>query len=209
MDQRWQTQKRVGLFLFGVFLSSCAAGPAAGPPLLRPGGQQIPLNQVSGDVILSTFEGASVTVQFLSLSQVDRYYRERGASVNPIHLLRYAPPGPVVFRFRFVNQGRDPLHVDPTHLSLTDQDGKGRSSLAYEDMYLKFSDGDLLALALPPLRDTVFTTSFTLPPKSEKEGLVVFPPLDTEAKALLLELASFYVGSRPQPLLYEFVVTRK
>ena len=192
-----------------LLLSGCAGAPPAGPPLLYPGSQQFPLNQVSGDVILTTFEGVSVTVQFLSIPQVDQYYRERGAGVNPIHLLRYAPPGPVVFRFRFVNQGREHLHIDPTRLSLTDQDGKANFSLAYDDMYTKFSDAEVLPLVLPFLQDTVLTTSLTLPPRSEKEGLVVFPPLRPEAKALLLEFASFYVGSRPQPLLYEFTVARK
>jgi hypothetical protein len=52
------------------------------------------------------------------------------------------------------------------------------------------------------------TNLLVVPPKVDREGLLLFPPLDPEAKMVILEVGSFYIGSTEQLLLFEFEVRR-
>jgi hypothetical protein len=82
------------------------------------------------------------------------------------------------------------------------------AAFLYDELYSLFSEKGESTKVLRALEETVLTNLLVIPPKLDREGLLVFPPLDPTVKTVILELGSFYVGSTEQLLLFEFEIRR-
>jgi hypothetical protein len=190
-----------------TMLAACASGPS-GEAMLRPGPQRLPTMRAQGDLIIATLQGATMTVQPLNPQELDAYYLRRPALVNPFKTLPKFTSRPLAFIVRIQNLGRERISFDPSQALLEDQEGHRMAAFSYDELYSTFSEGDEPARALRALEETILTNYTIVPPKLDREGLLLFPPLQPDAKALILELSSFYIGSAEQLLLFEFQVLR-
>jgi len=62
---------------------------------------------------------------------------------------------------------------------------------------------------LVSLQATRWSRFVVIQPGGRREGLLLFPTIEPEAKHLLLELPSFFVGGRATPGRFEFQVLRQ
>lgn len=176
--------------------------------MLRPGPQRQPTLQAQGDLIIATLGGATVTVEPLTEKGLDAYYARRPTLLNPFKILPKKTKGLLAFILRIQNVGRDRVNFDPGQAVLVDQQDRRSAALSYDELYSLFSEHRESAKALRALDETVLTNLLVVPPKLDREGLLLFPPLDADAKAVILEVGSFYIGSAEQLLLFEFEVRR-
>lgn len=176
--------------------------------MLRPGPQRLPTLLAQGDLVIATLQGATMTVQPLSREGLDAYYSRRPALVNPFKTLPKDANRPLAFIVRIQNLGRDRINFDPNQALLVDQQNHRAVALSYDELYGMLSQGNEPAKALQALEETVLTNYVVVPPKIDREGLLLFPPLEPGAKAIILEIGSFYIGSAEQLLLFEFEVLR-
>ena len=176
--------------------------------MLRPGPQRLPTLRAQGDLVIATLQGAAMTVQPLSAEGLDAYYLRRPALINPFKTLPKSMNRPLAFIVRIQNLGRERINFDPSQALLEDQERHRMAALSYDELYSVFSEGAQPARALQALEETVLTNYTVVPPKLDREGLLLFPPLQPDAKAIILELSSFYIGSAEQLLLFEFEVLR-
>lgn len=176
--------------------------------MLRPGPQRLPTLQAQGDLVIATLAGATVTAEPLTEKGLDAYYARRPALVNPFKILPKGSKAPLAFILRIQNVGRDRINFDPAQAWLTDQQDHRSAAFSYDELYSLFSEKGESARALRALEETVLTNFLVVPPKHDRDGLLVFPPLDPAAKMVILEVGSFYVGSAEQLLLFEFEVRR-
>ncbi|MGH2670126.1 MAG: hypothetical protein ACRDH5_13610 [bacterium] len=193
--------------LTAAALVACASGPS-GEARLRPGPQRLPHLRAQGDLIIATLEGASVTVQSLTPKELDAYYSGRPALVNPFKNLRDAKLQSVAFVVRIQNQGRQRVTFDPSQAQLVDQRDHRVNAIPYDELFSAFSEGDESAKTLQSLQETILINLLVVPPKLDREGLLLFPQLDPNVKSVILRLDSFYLGSAAQLLLFEFQVLR-
>jgi hypothetical protein len=164
---------------------------------------------VVGDSIIASLGCASVTVQWLPAPEVERFYAGKPGLVNPFPKEIWKDSPPTVFLVKLRNPSPEDLHFDPGLTFLVDQGGRRGIPLSYEAMYLGMSEAERSGPALRSLEVTLFSRFVVLPSRGQREGLLVFPGLDPEAKHLLLEFASFSVGGRIAPGHFEFQVLRE
>jgi hypothetical protein len=193
--------------LIVVSLAACASGPS-GDATLRPGPQRLPTLLAQGDLIIATLPGATVTVEPLTDKGLDAYYARRSTLLNPLKIFPRKTRGLLAFILRIQNVGRERVSFDPGQAALVDQQDRRSTPLSYDELYTLFSEQSESALALRTLEETILTKFLVVPPKIEREGLLLFPPVDPSAKAVILEVGSFYIGSAEQLLLFEFEVRR-
>jgi hypothetical protein len=139
---------------------------------------------------------------------LDAYYSRRPALVNPFKTLPKLAERPLAFIVRIQNQGRDRVTFDPSQALLVDQEDQRTAALPYDELYSIFSKGDQPDPALQALQETILTNFLVIPPKIDRAGLLLFPRPEPEAKIVILDMGSFYVGSVEQLLLFEFEIHR-
>jgi len=71
------------------------------------------------------------------------------------------------------------------------------------DLYQTFAEKPAL---LQAAQRGVFAGYLVVPPDQSREGLLIFPALPKDAKALFLHLGSLYAGPTRYPLIFEFTV---
>ncbi len=190
-----------------VALAACASAPR-GKPTLRPGPQRLPHLQAQGDLVIAALKSVAITVQPLTPEGLDAYYSRRPALLNPFKSLSDPSQRPLAFIVRIQNQGRERVVFDPSQVQLADQRERRVNAIPYDELYGLLSESEQSAKALQALQETMFINLLVVPPKLDREGLLLFPPPDPEAKALILHMYSFYIGSAAQLLLFEFVIHR-
>lgn len=193
--------------LIAVALTACASG-RSGEFTLRPGPQRLPALRAQGDLVIATLTGATVTVEPLTEQGLDAYYARRPTLPNPFKIVPQKIKNPLAFIFRIQNVGRDRVHFDPSQVVLVDQQHRRAPAFSYDELYGLFAEHRASARAMRALEETVLTGYLVVPPKLEREGLLLFPSPDPAAKALILEVGSLYLGSIEQLLLFEFEVRR-
>lgn len=176
--------------------------------MLRPGPQRLPALRAQGNLVIATLGGATVTVEPLTTKGLNEYYARRPTLLNPFKILPKGTKDPLAFILRIYNVGRDRVTFDPGQVWLVDQQDRRSAALSYDEMYSLFSEKSESAKILRTLEETVFTNLLVIPPRLDREGLLIFPPPDPTAKMVILEVGSFYVGSTEQLLLFEFEVRR-
>jgi hypothetical protein len=199
---------RACAFLICLWLTGCASTKPLGNPVLRPNPYQAPTYQVVGDAIVASLGGASMTVRWLDEAGVEGYYTARSGLTSPWppELWKEAPP--TVFLLRISNQTRDELQFDPALVALVAQDGQRERPIPYEEMYMRLQEIENAQSRLQSLQGTLFSRFVVLQPGGQREGLLLFPTINPEAKLLLLDQASFFVGGRVHPGRFEFQVVR-
>ncbi len=199
-------------FLFGatLFLAGCAGiRPPRGELSVQPGPQRQATQQVVGESIVASLGGASVAVRWLPATGVEQYFAGRPGLVSPWPKEVWKESPPTVFLLRIRNRTSEELQFDPSLVALVSQTGRRERPLSYEEMYQHLEGGEGSGARLLSLQATLFSRFVVIPPGGQREGLLVFPTLGPDAKHLLLELSSFFVGGRNVPGLFEFQVLRK
>ena len=201
-----------GAVLVGIciLLAACATRPA--PPkarLLRPGPQSLPVNTVTGELIIAQLERATVSIRALSWDALGRYYGGRRDLVNPFADLPAGAPRPAAFLLHLRNDSSDPLSFDPTAARLADQEGRRQGPLDYPALYAFLAGLEGGAGRLRAVQRTVLTATVTVSPGGERQGLLLFSELPAEARAVLVDLASVYRGSAPQLVVFQFLVVEE
>lgn len=194
--------------LIVVSLTACASGPKSGDQTLRPGLQRLPTLRAQGDLVIATLAGATITVEPLTEQALDAYYARRSNPLNPLKILPKKTKGLLAFMLRIQNVGRDRISFDPGQAVLVDQQDRRSAALSYDELYGVLSEVRNSAKALQAVEETVLTKFLVVPPQLDREGLLLFPPPDPAAKAVILEVGSFYIGSAEQLLLFEFEIRR-
>jgi hypothetical protein len=164
---------------------------------------------VVGESIIASLGGAAVTVRWLSAPRVGQFYAGKPGLVNPFPPEIWKDAPPTVFFVRVRNQTSEEVQFDPTLATLVTQDGRRERSIPYEEMYLRLSQAEGSGPALQSLQATLLSRFVVIPPGGQREGLLLFPALDHDAKHLLLEFASFFIGGRRTPGYFEFQVLRQ
>jgi len=164
--------------------------------------------RAQGDLVIATLQGAAVTVQPLTREGLDTYYSRRPSLANPFKMLPKGANRPLAFNVRIQNTGRDRVNFDPSQALLVDQQDRRAAAFSYDELYSIFSETDQPDRALQALQETVLTSFLVIPPKIDRAGLLLFPRPDPEAKVMILDMGSFYVGSVEQLLLFEFEIHR-
>ena len=164
--------------------------------------------QAQGDLIIATLQGAAVTVEPLTREGLDTYYSRRPSLVNPFKMLPKGANRPLAFIVRIQNIGRDRVNFDPSQALLVDQQDRRAAVFSYDELHSIFSETDQPDRALQALQETVLTNFLVIPPKIDRAGLLLFPPPEPDAKVVILDMGSFYIGSVEQLLLFEFEVKR-
>ncbi len=201
-----------GAVLVGIciLLAACATRPA--PPktrLLRPGPQSVPVNTVTGELIIAQLERATVSIRALSWDALGRYYGGQRDLVNPFADLPTGAPRPAAFLVHLRNDSPDPFSFDPTAARLADQEGRRQGPLDYPALYAFLAGAERGAGRLRAVQRTVLTATVVVPPGGERQGLLLFPELPAEARAVLVDLASVYRGSAPQLVVFQFLVVEE
>jgi len=199
---------RALFFGAALFLSACAAAPKS-ELVIQPSPQRLATQQVVGDSIIASLGGAAVTVRWLPAPGVERYFASRPGLVSPwpAEVWREAPP--TVFLVRVRNQTPEEIQFDPTLAALVTQHGLRQRPVSYEEFYQRLEGLESAGARLLSLQATLFSRFVVIPPGGQREGLLVFPSLAPAVKHLLVEFASFFVGGRNAPGLFEFQVLRQ
>jgi hypothetical protein len=199
---------RAFVFGLGMLLGGCATAPKDGVVTIQPASQQQSTHQVVGDAIIASLGGASVTVRWLDENGMERYFGARPGLVYPWPKEVWKEAAPTVFLLQVRNQTRDEVQFDPGLAAIVTQDGHRERLIPYEDMYMLLAGEEGSGPRLVSLQAALFSRFVIISPGGQREGLLVFPGLEPEAKHLLLELSSFFVGGHLTPGLFEFRVLR-
>jgi len=191
-----------------LFLAGCASSPK-GEVVVRPSPPTQPTQQVVGESIIASVGGAAVTVQWLPAPGMEQYYVGKPGLVNPFPQEDWKETPPTVFLVRVRNRTPEDVQFDPTLVSLVTQSGRRERPMSYEEMYMRLSEAEGTNARLRSLEATLLSRFVVLQPGGQREGLLVFPTLDPETKHLSLEFASFFIGGRAVPSLFEFQVLRQ
>jgi len=167
---------------------------------IRPLPPRLPTYTVSGQAIIADPGPLSVTVQPLSPEEVQGYFRSRPTKVNPFQgMQKDITP----FLIRIENRGRDQVTFDPGLVLLKDQDNRPARAWDAMDLHQALSEKPAL---LQAAQRGVFVGYLAVSPDQSREGLLIFPALPKDAKAILLHFTSLYAGSAAYPLIFEFTV---
>jgi len=191
-----------------LLLAGCASAPK-GELAILPSPQRQATHQVVGESIVASLGGAAVMVRWLAPTGVEQYFESKPGLVYPWprEVWKLAPP--TVFFLRIRNQTPEDVQFDPTLAALVTQDGRRERPVSYEEMYQHLAGAEGAGARLQSLQATLLSRFVVIAPGGQREGLLVFPALSPEAKHLLLEFASFYIGGRVVPGLFEFQVLRQ
>jgi len=201
------------LFLIGlsVLLAACATTPDRPKArLLLPAPQSLPINTVTGDLIIAQLERATVSLRALSWEALQRFYGAQRDLIDPFADL--PPPGNprlTAFVLHLRNDSGDALSFDPTAATLADQEGRRKAPLDYPALYGTLAGLERGAERLRAIQRTVLTATVVVPPGGERRGLLLFPELPADARAVLVDLASLYRGSAPQLVVFQFLVVEE
>jgi len=191
-----------------LFLAGCVSTPQPGNPVLRPNPYQAATYQVVGDAIVASLGGVSVTLSWLNESGVDRFYAARPGLIVPWPKEVWKESPPTVFLLRISNQTREEVQFDPALVALVAQVGERQRPIPYEEMYTRLQEAEDAQSRLLSLQATLFSRFVVIQPGGRREGLLLFSAVDPEAKLLMLDLGSFFVGGRVTPGRFEFQVVR-
>lgn len=197
------------LFFAVVLLLAGCATPPRGEVIIRPSPQRQATHQVVGETIVASLGGAAVTVRWLAATGVEQYFESKPGLVYPWPKEMWKMAPPTVFLLRVRNQTLDEVQFDPTLAALVTQDGRRERPVSYEEMYQHLEGTEGSGARLQSLQATLLSRFVVIPPGGQREGLLAFPTLGPEAKHLLLEFASFFVGGRNVLGLFEFQVLRE
>ncbi len=202
---------RAVFFGAGLFLIGCASTEKPlGPPTLRPAPQSnIGSSQIVGDAIVASLSGAAVTVRWMDAEAVGAYYAARPGLVSPWPRDLWKEFPPTIFLVRVRNQTHEEVQFDPAVAVLVAQDGNRDRPIPYEEMYMRLTDTENAGPRLVSLQATLLSRFLVIQPGANREGLLLFPAIKPEAKHLILDLPSFFVGGRATPGRFEFQVVRK
>lgn len=193
------------LVLSGIVLSGCAL--VASPPPekigLRPAPSRLPAYTVSGRTIIATPGPITVTVQPLSPEDVLAYFQSRPTKVDPF---RGAQDRITPFHVRIENRSQHQVTFDPGLTVLKDQENRSASALDADDLFRTFAEKPAL---LEAAQKGVLTGYVVIAPDQSREGLLVFPAVPNDAKAVFLQFTSLYVGPTAFPLIFQFEVVPK
>jgi hypothetical protein len=186
----------------------CASTKPTGPPVLRPNPYQASAYQAVGDAIVASLGGVSVTLRWLDEEGVRGYYAARPGLMLPWpeELWKKAPP--TVFLLRISNQTRQEVLFDPGVVFLVAQGGERQPAIPYEEMYTRLQETEDAQARLLSLQATLLSRFVVISPAGQRDGLLLFPAIGPEAKLLIVDLASFFVGGRVAPGRFEFQVVR-
>lgn len=107
------------------------------------------------------------------------------------------------FLVRIENRARDQVTFEPGLAVLKDQDNRTQTAWDSTDLYQAFGEKPGL---LQAAQGGIFAGYLVIPPDQSREGLLIFPALPKDAKALFLHFTSLYAGLTPYPLIFEFTV---
>lgn len=170
---------------------------------------QAPTSQVVGDAISASLGGVAVTLRWVDEGAVGAYYASRPGLVSPWPPELWKESPPTIFLVRLRNQTREEMQFDPAMSVLVSQDGNRDLPIPYEEMYMRLSDTENAAPRLLSLQATLLSRFVVIQPGGQREGFLLFPSIRSEAKHLLLELPSFFVGGRATPGRFAFQVLRQ
>jgi hypothetical protein len=202
---------RAVVFLSGLLLAGCATTEKpTGPPALVPASQQHAASyQVVGEAIVVSLGGVAVTVRWMDAASVARYYAARPGLVTPWPKDVWTENPPTIFLVRLRNQTHEDVQFDPGMARLVTQDGDRELPIPYEELYMRLADTENSGPRLVSLQATLLSRFVVIGPGATREGVVLFPTVKPEAKYLLLDLPSFFVGGRAMPGHFAFQVVRK
>lgn len=201
---------RAVVFWVGLFLTGCATEKALGPATLRPAPQSnVGTSQIVGETIVASLGGVAVTVRWMDAGAVSAYYAGRPGLVSPWPQDVWTESPPTIFLVRVRNQTHEEAQFDPAMTVLVAQDGNRDRPIPYEEMYMRLAETENAGPRLVSLQATLLSRFLVIQPGAQREGLLLFPTIKSEAKHLLLELPSFFVGGRATPSRFEFQVLRQ
>jgi len=202
---------RAAFFCLGLSLAGCAtAEKPLGVTTLRPVPQpQAATNQVVGDAIVASLGGVAVTVRWMDRPAVGNYYAARPGLVSPWPQELWSESPPTIFLVRIRNQTREEVQFDPGMAVLVAQDGNRDLPVPYEEVYMGLAETKDAEPRLLSLQATLMSRFVVIQRGGEREGFMLFRAIKPEAKHLLLELPSFFVGGRVTPGVFEFQVVRQ
>lgn len=167
---------------------------------IRPLPPRLPTYTVSGQAIIADPGPLNVTVQPMSPEEVLEYFRSRPPTVNPFQGMQQTV---TPFLVRIENRGKDQVTFDPGLVLLKDQDNRPSRAWDAMDLYQAFGEKpNLLQVA----QGRVLTGYVVIPTDRSREGLLIFPAVPKDAKAILLHFNSLYAGPTAYPLIFEFSV---
>jgi hypothetical protein len=195
----------------GLLLTGCATTEKSlGPATLRPAPQSnIGTSQIVGEAIVASLGGVAVTVRWMDAGAVGGYYAGRPGLVSPWPQDVWTESPPTIFLVRVRNQTHEEVQFDPAMTVLVAQDGNRDRQIPYEEMYMRLAETENAGPRLVSLQATLLSRFLVIQPGGQREGLLLFPTIKPEAKHLLLELPSFFVGGRATPGRFEFQVLRQ
>jgi len=205
----WLT--RAVVFWVGLLLTGCATtDKPLGRVTLRPAPQSnLGTSQVVGEAIVASLGGVAVTVRWMDAGAVGTYYAARPGLVSPWPKELWTESPPTIFLVRIGNQTPEEVQFDPAVTVLVAQDGNRSLPIPYEEMYMRLVETENATPRLVSLQATLLSRFLVIRPGGQREGLLLFPTIKPEAKHLLLELPSFFVGGRATPGRFEFQVLRQ
>jgi hypothetical protein len=195
----------------GLLLTGCATTEKPlGPATLRPALQSnLGTSQIVGEAIVASLGGVAVTVRWMDAGAVGGYYAGRPGLVSPWPQDVWTESPPTIFLVRVRNQTHEEVQFDPAMTVLVAQDGNRDRPIPYEELYMRLADTENAGPRLVSLQATLLSRFLVVQPGGQREGLLLFPTIKPEAKHLLLELPSFFVGGRATPGRFEFQVLRQ
>ena len=180
------------------------------PATLRPAPQaNTGTSQIVGEAIVASLSGVAVTVRWMDSDAVGEYYTGRPGLVSPWPRDVWAESPPTIFLVRVRNQTHEEAQFDPAMTVLVAQDGNRDQPIPYEEMYMRLAETENAGPRLVSLQATLLSRFLVIQPGGQREGFLLFPTIKPEAKHLLLELPSFFVGGRATPGRFEFQVLRQ
>ena len=188
----------------GLVLSGCALTASAPPEKvgLRPAPSRTPTYTVSGRNIIATPGPLTVTVRPLAAEDVLAYFQKHRKK-NPFGKMR---DDITPFYLRIENRSRDQLTLDSGLTILKDQKNRGVAAFDAAELFQTFAENPTL---LQAAQKEVITGYLVIAPDRSREGLLVFPAIPKDAKAVFLQITSLYVGPTAFPLIFEFEVVPK
>lgn len=195
----------ISLFFSGLVWGGCAlvASPPPEKVGLRPAPIRLPTYTVSGRNIIATPGPLTVTVRPLGPEEVLAYFQSRPAKVDPF---QGAGDSITPFHVRIENRSQHQVAFDPGLTVLKDQDNRGAAAWGVADLYETFAEKPAL---LEAAQKGVLIGYVVIAPDQSREGLLVFPAIPRDAKAVFLQFTSLYAGPTAIPLIFQFEVIPK